>query len=268
MRIQTLVVTMHQEKGDYSLLEKMNIHSDAIVCNQCDRNEVVEFDWNGNKIKWMSFAERGVGLNRNNALMRADGDICIFADDDVVYLNHYANTIHDFYTQHPDAEVVLFNFKIRRSGDNEYRDIIKKTKRVKRKLTAYGTVCVTVKNSAIKRNNICFHTEFGGGTKFSSGEDSIFLNTCARKKMNIYICDKTLGYVNNDASTWFKGYTDKYFFDKGVLFFELVGIVAYLAAMYTCIKHKDLYKEYGIKKAIATMLKGVTYRRKQYKNHE
>lgn len=268
MKVQTLVVTMHREQGDYSLLEKMNVQSDAIVCNQCDRNEVAEFDWQEHKIKWMSFAERGVGLNRNNGLMRADGDICIFADDDVVYLDDYTYKIQDFYTEHPDAEVVLFNFKTRRNANEEYRDIIKQTKKTRKKLTPYGTVCVTVKNSAIKRNNIFFHTEFGGGTEFSSGEDSLFIKTCVRKKMNIYICDKTLGYVNNDESTWFKGFTDKYFFDKGVLFYELVGSCAYLAAMYTCVKHKNLYKEYGVKKAIATILKGVTYRRKQYKNHE
>jgi len=268
MKVQTLVVTMNKGKEDFDLLEKMNIQTDAIVCNQCDRNEVYEFDWKNKHIKWMSFAERGVGLNRNNGLMRATGDILQFADDDVVYVDNYDKIIIDFYENHPDAEVVLFNFKTKRKENEEYQDIIKTTKKTRRKLTPYGTVCVTVKNSAIKRNNIFFHTEFGGGTKFSSGEDSLFLKTCARKKMSIYLCNKTIGYVNNSESTWFEGYTDKYFFDKGVLFYELVGFLAYFAALYTCIKHRSLYKEYGIKKAIASTFKGITYRRKQYKNHE
>ena len=267
MKVQTLVVTMHQPTEDYSLLEKMNIQTDAIVCNQCNRNEIIEFDWNGNRVKWISLAERGVGLNRNNGLLRTDGDICLFADDDVVYNDGYADIICDFYREHPDAEVVLFNFKVRRDND-EFRDIIKQTKKVKSKLTAYGTICITVKASSIKRNNILFHTEFGGGTKFSCGEDSLFLNACERKKMNIYLCDKTLGYVDNKASTWFTGYTDKYFFDKGVLFYELVGNAAFFAAVYTCLKHRNLYKEFGLKKAITSMHKGVTFRKKQYKNHE
>lgn len=38
-------------------------------------NEVIMYTWN----------ERGVGLNRNNLIMRADAEIVLFADDDVIY---------------------------------------------------------------------------------------------------------------------------------------------------------------------------------------
>ena len=77
MRIEVLVAAMHQT--DHALLEKMNIQSDVIVGNQCDRNAVEEFEWNGHRVRYLHFAERGVGLNRNNSLMRAAGDICLFA---------------------------------------------------------------------------------------------------------------------------------------------------------------------------------------------
>ena len=75
MKLQVLVSTMHQT--DYSLLEKMNIQSDAIVINQCDRDgiERFSFPFRGHDILWMSMNERGVGLSRNNALMRATGDM-------------------------------------------------------------------------------------------------------------------------------------------------------------------------------------------------
>ena len=61
MNIQMLIVTMHQK--DHSLLEKMNIQTDAIVGNQCDVNQVEDFVWEGHSIKWLSFDERRVGLN-------------------------------------------------------------------------------------------------------------------------------------------------------------------------------------------------------------
>lgn len=76
MTLQVLVVTMHQT--DHSLLEKMNIQSDAIVVNQCSRNEVEWFMYNGHQILWMSLNERGIGLSRNTALMRATADIILF----------------------------------------------------------------------------------------------------------------------------------------------------------------------------------------------
>ena len=69
MEIQVLVAAMNQK--DYSLLDKMNIKTDVIVGNQCDENAVSDFEYNGHTVKWLSFCERGVGLNRNNALMRA-----------------------------------------------------------------------------------------------------------------------------------------------------------------------------------------------------
>ena len=40
-------------------------------------------------IKIYSFDERGVGLSRNSALMRADADIIVFADSDVIYNDDY-----------------------------------------------------------------------------------------------------------------------------------------------------------------------------------
>ena len=48
MTLQVLVATMHQT--DHSLLEKMNIQSDAIVINQCDRNEIERFTYKGHNI--------------------------------------------------------------------------------------------------------------------------------------------------------------------------------------------------------------------------
>lgn len=69
MKLQVLVSTMHQT--DHSLLEKMNIQSDAIVINQCGHDCIERFTFPGHDILWMSMNERGVGLSRNNALMRA-----------------------------------------------------------------------------------------------------------------------------------------------------------------------------------------------------
>ena len=66
MTLQVLVATMHQT--DHSLLEKMNIQSDAIVVNQCNRNEVERFMYNGHQILWMSLNERGIGLSRNTLI--------------------------------------------------------------------------------------------------------------------------------------------------------------------------------------------------------
>ena len=96
---------------DHSLLDKMNIQTDAIVANQCDKNFIEQFEWNGHTVKYLNFAERGVGLNRNNALMRAEADICLFADDDMVYVDGYGEILERLFSENPKADVIIFNIK-------------------------------------------------------------------------------------------------------------------------------------------------------------
>lgn len=82
--VQVLVAAMNQT--DHSLLDKMNIDSDVIVGNQCTFNSIEKFMYKSHNAVYLNFNERGVGLNRNNSLIRATGDICLFADDDMRYI--------------------------------------------------------------------------------------------------------------------------------------------------------------------------------------
>lgn len=255
MNVQVLVATM--KRNDYSLLEKMNIQTDAIVGNQCDRNEITEFLYNNRNIKWLSFKEKGVGLNRNNTLMRSTGDIILFADDDVVYDDSYEEKIIRFYETHPDADVVIFNFKIRR-GDGAFCDRVTKEGKIgKRAATKYGTYCISAKKDKIRFANVMFHLDFGGGTKFSHGEDSIFLQDCFRKKLNVYTSKTLIGTVDHGTSTWFNGYSDKFFSDKGVLFSLLFPNLPEVFALVHCYKKRKKYKNYGWINAYKQMKNGI-----------
>ena len=67
MNIQALIATTNQ--NDHSLLDKMNIQTDAIVGNQCSRNEIEIFDYNNHSVKWLSFAEKG-GIKKYDDLKK------------------------------------------------------------------------------------------------------------------------------------------------------------------------------------------------------
>lgn len=261
MNVQVLLATMHQT--DHSLLEKMNIQTDIIVGNQCDQNSIENFEYEKHNVLWLSFAERGVGLNRNNALMRANSDIVLFADDDVVYYDDYADTICKYYQMHPKADVVIFNFKMRR-GSGEYYDRVKKAGRVTRwTASKYGTYCITARTERLRMANIYFHLQFGGGAKYSCGEDSIFLQDCIKKGLRVYATKDEIGVLDHGVSTWFNGYTDKYFYDKGIVFSMIHPCSAYLFSFFHCIKNRKKYCSYGCKDAIMQMFAGVHHRRKK-----
>ena len=83
MKVQVLASVMNQKLPE--VLEKMQLASDAVIINQCDRFALEETEKDGCKIKFCSFQERGVGRSRNEAILRADGDICLFSDEDIVY---------------------------------------------------------------------------------------------------------------------------------------------------------------------------------------
>ena len=214
MSIQVLVATMHQ--NDHSLPEKMNLQSDAIVGNQCDRNEIESFEWNGHTIRYLSFAERGVGLNRNNALMRADADICLFADDDMVYVDGYPEKIEEAFRQNPRADVIVFNLIEKNSG----RKQITKTSKVGYlNYLRYGTARVAFKLEKVKAQGIYFNQCFGGGTEHAHGEDNLFLTACLNKGLKIVAVPVEIAELKDERpSSWNTGYDEKYLIDQGILY--------------------------------------------------
>ena len=93
MKLQVLVAAVGRKPEE--LLSHMRLQSDAIVINQCDRNGFQSIEQNGHEIRYYDFAEKGVGLSRNNALLRADGDIVLFSDEDIVYDDGYEACMKD-----------------------------------------------------------------------------------------------------------------------------------------------------------------------------
>ncbi len=95
MNVEVLVATMNQK--DFSLIKKMNLRGDAVIINQCKKDEYTEIDNNNHKIKFISCNEKGLSKSRNKAITNATGDICIIADDDIIYndnSNYHINKIY------------------------------------------------------------------------------------------------------------------------------------------------------------------------------
>ncbi len=237
MSVQVLVATMNQT--DYSLLDKMNIETSAIVCNQCDRNEMLAFSHKGAPVRWLSFCEKGVGLNRNNALMRADAEICLFADDDMVYVKGYADVVEKAFEEIPDADVIVFNLMEKVPT----RYVIPKIKRVNRlNYLRYGTARIAVKLASVRRNGIYFNQCFGGGTEHCHGEDNLFLTACLDKGLRIYAYPAYLAELTEErASTWNTGFTEKYLKDQGVLYRRISRRFWRLLCLQDALRHARKY---------------------------
>lgn len=236
-RVEMLIATMNQPLDNYSLLEKMNIQSDAIVCNQCDRFFFKEFTWKGNSIKWFDFNEKGVGLNRNNALMRATGDIIVFCDDDMVYVDGYPRMLIEGFDKNQQSDVLIFNIEGR--PQNTASNVVTRLNYLR-----YGAARIAAKREMIKNNGILFNLCFGGGTEHQHGEDNIFLCDCLNKGLRISTYPILIAKLTDERpSTWRKDFGEKYFKDQGALYKQISRHNWKLLCLLDAIKHsKNRYK--------------------------
>ncbi len=256
MSTQVLVATMNQD--DYSLVEKMNIQTDAIIGNQCNRNSVETFDYKNKKIVYLNFFERGVGLNRNNCLLRSNSDYCVIADDDMVFYDNYSDTIKMAFEKMPKADFLIFN--IDENGQTDRR----KNKKFRRlnifNYLNYGAARFVFKRDVIQRKAITFNLNFGGGTQHSCGEDSLFLRDCLSKKVRIYTAPYSIALLTDDRkSSWFEGYNQKYFYDKGYFLGVAHPKLCRLFSIYILMTHKEYFKAGKItkKQAIRSIKEGI-----------
>ena len=239
MKIEVLVAAMGQ--SDCQLIADMNIQTDALIGNQCDKNEIREFQIDDKKIIYYSFNERGVSLNRNNTLLRTRADICILADDDMRFVENYEKIVREAFLKNPSADVIIFNLLEKTPG----RFLITKKMRITYfNYMRFGAARIAIKRKSISKNNILFHQEFGGGTLHCHGEDTIFLRDCLKAGLKVIAIPEYIAELNDTRkSSWFSGYNRKYFFDQGCLYYSLSKRWCKLLALQDCMRHYKKYQE-------------------------
>jgi len=206
---------MHQK--DFSKIKEMNICSDVIFANQADVTSYEETEFDGHHARMITTATRGVGVNRNLALTYADAEICLFADDDVCYIDDLEQKILLEFDAHPDADIIIFHL----DTYDELR-MQKKYPRTRRchawERMPWGGIRIAVRLNSIKKANVWFTTLFGGGCLFPSGEDSMWLREAKRKGLTFYVSKECIGKISFDTSSWFTGYDERFFFGKGAFY--------------------------------------------------
>ena len=212
------------------ILEKMKVNSDIIVCNQHDKKiEKKVYNKLNYNVEWYDLPEKGVGLNRNNALMRSSADICLIADDDVTYVDNYDKIVLEAFENNPKADVILFNIF---SDSKNKRFLCNRKMKINRfNCGRFGGVRIAFRRLRVLKNSISFNLLFGGGAKFTAGEDVMFIRDCIRKGLNVIaVPDYILKLREERESTWFKGYDKKFFNDLGTSYVYHYGPFAYFFA--------------------------------------
>ena len=258
-RLQILVSSVN--KDVHKLPGKMNIETDAVIVNQIigkdgeAKDEV--FESGGNKIRVFERNEKGVGLSRNTALSAADSELIHFGDDDIVYDSGYSKRIEKEFDDHPEADIILFNVKAQEGRETYWNENFAPV--TWKNYGRYPAYAIAARREKLVESGVKYSLLFGGGAPYMNGEDSLFLHDCLKAGLKLFRTTVSLGYEEAGESTWFKGYTDKFFFDRGVLYAFLYGNLARILGFRFLFNHrKDMCGEKGLLKCFRLLSDGIS----------
>ncbi|MCM1174249.1 MAG: glycosyltransferase family 2 protein [Blautia sp.] len=259
LKVQALISAVDQDVR--KLAGKMKIESDAVIVNQCGRYDYQEWDTDSGRVQNFCMKERGVGLSRNTALLHADADICLFSDEDIVLKKGYRDAVRTAYAEHPEADMLLFNVRVAPARRTYWNEQVKRIRWYN--YGRYPAYSISGKLDAFRRANVHFSLLFGGGAKYSNGEDSLFLRDCLRAGLKIYAVPVCIGEEIPRQSTWFHGFTEKFFTDRGVLYHYLYGGLAGAFSLRFLLKNKkEMCAEISFPNAYGLMKAGIRSQKK------
>lgn len=235
-KIEVLVTTMHQTGFEKYL--QMNLQTDAVIANQTNRNFYEEKVINGHMVKLVSTDGRGTSRNRNIALALSSGDLLMFSDDDLKFVDGYEKMVIEEFEKHPEADAIQFSLNVisisetKKTDKNGRKPVKKEFHRVNRHDLGGAGVCgVVVKKEVIQRKSLFFNESFGPGTKNYCGEDTIFLQEMIKKRVRVFSSPVVIADIDKSESTWFEGYTERYFETGGMVIGTIYPILSYLIVL-------------------------------------
>jgi len=255
MDLQVLLSAMHLEDEKY--IDSLNIVTDAVVINQCDREcekDVKRSAVNGamQKVTYIETKERGLSKSRNMAIRNANADICILCDNDVEYQYGYEGMILRAFASQPDADIIVFFIK-RKERQKPIFDEVKK-------MNYLSVLKIFSPEIAFRRKNILdtpYDEEFGAGAKYRMGEENLFLYECLKKKKNIIYMPIQIAELREEESTWFRGYDREFFLCRGANYVAMSKWFSHVLIWQFALRKKSLYgQNAGMFQVIKWMYEG------------
>lgn len=248
MSLEILISAMNQD--GLGLVDKCNIHSDCLIINQCNKNEVISDIREYGTVRMISTLERGLSKSRNMALNNSNADICVLCDDDVVYHAGYEEIILNAFQKTPDADVLVFNINSINTEIRKQEAYFKHTARIPW-YKSYSSVHIAFKREKILKAGLQFDEKFGAGSgMYSMAEDSLFFAGIHKQGLKAYTYPAVIADLYCEKSSWFKGFNEKYFYDTGAFLHAAYPRLMYVMSFYYPMRlrqNTDLGKKQALK---------------------
>lgn len=220
---------------DTTLVHTSRLTGNVLIVNQCHREEVIT-----NGSVWMlSTTQRGLTRSRNMAIRNATADICLLCDDDETFVDGYEQAVLSTYRQLPQADIIIFKMKNRPAsfGDRVQRLRFPKTMKV-------SSWQISFRRERLLNSGVFFDEHLGAGTGNGGEEELKFLLDCQKAGLKIYYVPTEIASVAQTQSTWFHGFDEKYFENRGATTRYILGsVLAGAYGLYFILRKRGMYGE-------------------------
>jgi glycosyltransferase involved in cell wall biosynthesis len=252
MKLDILMSCMNQT--DDRLIHQSRILGNALVINQCGREEKRIYQTQRGKVRWFDSSTKGLTVSRNLALERSDADICLLCDDDEIFEQDYEAKICGAYEALPDADVIIFKMVGRKPSFED------KILRLKFPMTMkVSSWQISFRRESLLRTGVRFDELLGAGTGNGAEEELKFLTDCEKAGLKIYYVPQEIASVAQTESTWFKGFDETFFYNRGATTRYILGWpVAAAYGLYYVVRKRQMYSgDISPKKALFALFRGI-----------
>lgn len=223
-KVTVLMSCMHQT--DTSIVARSNIQTNCVVVNQCDTDNVEEYDFvnkfgQTRHVKFISTTERGLSRSRNRAIENADKDsLCVIADDDEIFVDNLEELVSTTYQNMSGTSLIAFAL-IRKNVNRKYPDTSYRIGfRKALKITSHQ---ITFRREAIIKAGIHFDVKMGSGTGNGGGEENKFVLDCLRKHLKAHYFPAVIAVLLPGDSKWYRGHDSRFLYNNGWASRRLLG---------------------------------------------
>lgn len=229
---------MHQR--DDRLVFESRLTGDVIMINQCDKEGYAQYPTECGIAKIYSTRQRGLTKSRNMAIACSTADICLLCDDDERFVPEYESRILQAYNHLPKADVIVFKMCNRSAS---FRDRIQRLRfPLTMKVSSWQ---ISFRRERLVAAGVRFDEFLGAGTGNGGEEELKFLLDCEKAGLRIYYVPTEIASVAQRESTWFGGFTETFFENRGATTRYILGYgLAALYAVYYVLRKRNMYRSF------------------------
>lgn len=252
MTLEVLLSCMHQ--SDDSLVRRSGLTGDVLLVSQGGGTFCKRFNTLHGTARVFGISDHGLTKSRNWAIAHSQADVCLLCDDDEVFVPDYETRILNAYAQNPTADLIIFKMA------NQSAAFSDKPRWLHGLALAHiASWQISFQRQRLLDARVKFDELLGAGSGNGAEEELKFLLDCRRAGLRILYVPIEIASVAQTDSTWFHGFDEAFFENRGATTRYILGLpLSLVYGLYYVAAKRRLYaKSLSPCRALRALLRGI-----------